>query len=144
MKRILVVHGPNLNLLGEREPEIYGGETLEELNERIRSYAAQRGVEVRTFQSNYEGGIIDCLHRERGWAEGVVINPAAFTHYSYAIRDAVAAIGRPTVEVHLSDLGEREAFRRISVIAPVCVAQMSGQGHRSYLDAIEKLLKEVD
>jgi len=143
MKRILVVHGPNLNLLGEREPEIYGSQTLEELNERIRRFCEEHGLEVKFFQSNHEGEIIDFLHRERRWAEGVVINPAALTHYSYALRDALEAIGLPAVEVHLSDVHKREAFRRTSVIAPVCLAQVSGKGPQSYLEGIERLLAEA-
>lgn len=143
MKRILVVHGPTLNLLGEREPEIYGSKTLEELNASIRRFANQHGVEVKFFQSNHEGAIIDVLQNERHWAEGVVINPGAFTHYSYAIRDAIAAVGLPTVEVHLSDIYNREEFRRISVIAPACIAQVSGKGYQSYLVAIERLLTEA-
>ncbi len=143
MKRILVIHGPNLNLLGEREPQIYGSQTLEELNAGIRRFADQHGVEVKFFQSNHEGAIIDVLQNERHWAEGVVINPAAFTHYSYAIRDAIAAVGLPTVEVHLSDIHRREEFRRVSVIAPVCLAQVSGKGYQSYLVAIERLLTEA-
>jgi len=137
-----VVHGPNLNLLGEREPEIYGSKTLEELNREIVRYAKERGVEVKCFQSNHEGAIIDVLQQERHWAEGIVINPGAFTHYSYAIRDAIASLRLPTVEVHLSDLYRREEFRRISVIAPVCIAQVSGKGHQSYAVAIERLLTE--
>jgi len=143
MKRILVVHGPNLNLLGEREPEIYGSQTLEELNGEIRRFCEERGLEVKFFQSNHEGEIIDFLHRERRWADGVVINPAALTHYSYALRDALEAIGLPAVEVHLSDIDKRETFRRTSVIAAVCIAQVSGKGSGSYLEGIERLLAEA-
>lgn len=143
MKRILVIHGPNLNLLGEREPRIYGSQTLEELNTGIRRFAEEHGVKVKFFQSNHEGAIIDVLQSERHWAEGVVINPGAFTHYSYAIRDAIAAVGLPTVEVHLSDIHRREEFRRISVLEPVCIAQVSGKGYQSYLVAIERLLTEA-
>ncbi|MGY4707073.1 type II 3-dehydroquinate dehydratase [Candidatus Bipolaricaulota sp. J31] len=141
--RILVLHGPNLNLLGEREPEIYGRMTLEELNERIRGFAASRGIEVRIFQSNHEGTLIDLIHDHRRWAHGIVINPGALTHYSYALRDAIAAVGIPTVEVHLSDIHSREPFRRVSVIKDVCVAQISGKGHRSYLEGIEILLEVI-
>lgn len=140
MKRVLVIHGPNLNLLGEREPQIYGTLTLEELNARVITFAQARGLEVKLFQSNHEGAIIDKLHQERHWAEGVVINPGAFTHYSYAIRDAIAAVGTPAVEVHLSDICRREAFRAISVIAPACVAQVCGLGSESYLEGLERLL----
>ena len=143
MKRILVVHGPNLNLLGERESEIYGSKTLDELNGEIHEFARQRGMDVKCFQSNHEGAIIDALHQERHWAEGIVINPGALTHYSYALRDAIASLRLPTVEVHLSDIYRREEFRRVSVIAPVCLAQVSGKGYQSYLVAIERLLTEA-
>ncbi len=142
--RILVLHGPNLNLLGEREPEIYGRMTLEEVNEKIREFAAERGAEVRIFQSNHEGTLIDLIHEHRHWADGIVINPGALTHYSYALRDAIAAVGIPAVEVHLSDIGSREPFRRISVIRDVCIAQISGKGYRSYLEGIERLLEVLD
>lgn len=142
--RILVLHGPNLNLLGEREPEIYGRMTLEELNLRIREFAASRGAEVRIFQSNHEGTLIDLIHEHRRWAQGIVINPGALTHYSYALRDAIAAVGLPTVEVHLSDIGSREPFRRVSVIRDVCIAQVSGKGHRSYLEGMELVLEALD
>jgi len=138
-KRLLVVHGPNLNLLGEREPAVYGSMTLGELNRRLRAFAGKRGCELRIFQANGEGALIDCLHRNRRWAQGVVFNPGAYTHYSYALRDAVAAIALPTIEVHLSDIKKREAFRRVSVIAPVCTAQISGLGWLSYAGAIERL-----
>ena len=144
LPRILVLHGPNLNLLGEREPEIYGRMTLKEVNEKIREFAAERGAEVRIFQSNHEGTLIDLIHEHRHWADGIVINPGALTHYSYALRDAIAAVGIPAVEVHLSDIGSREPFRRISVIRDVCIAQISGKGHRSYLEGIERLLEVLD
>jgi 3-dehydroquinate dehydratase-2 len=135
--KILLLHGPNLNLLGEREPEIYGTLTLPQLNRRLRDFAKDRGVTLKIFQSNYEGGLIDLLHRYRKWADGVVINPGAYTHYSYALRDGIASISKPTVEVHLSDLQKREEFRRISVIAPVCVRQISGLGWKSYIEGIQ-------
>ncbi len=139
MKRILVIHGPNLNLLGEREPEIYGSLTLEELNRKLREFAAEQNLELKIFQSNGEGAIIDFIHQERHWADGIVINPGAYTHYSYAIRDAIAAVGKPTVEVHLSDIKRREPFRRISVIADVCVAQICGLGWQSYIEGLKLL-----
>jgi len=141
--RILILHGPNLNLLGEREPEIYGRLTLEEVNGRIREFAAERGAEVRIFQSNHEGTLIDLIHGHRRWAQGIVINPGALTHYSYALRDAIAAVGLPTVEVHLSDIHSREPFRRVSVIKDVCIAQVSGKGPESYLEGIEILLEVI-
>jgi 3-dehydroquinate dehydratase-2 len=140
MKKILVVHGPNLNLLGEREPEIYGSMTLIQLNRKVREFAKREGVALRIFQSNGEGALIDFLHRHRKWADGVVINPAAYTHYSYALRDAISSIQKPTVEVHLSDIHNREDFRKISVIAPVCIRQVSGLGWASYLEGIRILI----
>lgn len=141
MKRILVIHGPNLNLLGEREPGIYGSMTLEELNQKLREFATEHGLELKLFQSNHEGAIIDTLHSERHWAEGIVMNPGAFTHYSYAIRDAISAVGKPTVEVHLSDIHQREPFRKISVIKDVCVAQICGLGWQSYIEGLKALLQ---
>ena len=140
--KILVLHGPNLNLLGQREPEIYGTMTLEELNIEIERFAVARRVEVRIYQSNHEGELIDLMHESRRWADGIVINPGALTHYSYALRDAVAAVGIPTVEVHLSDIDRREPFRRRSVIKEVCVGQIYGKGLQSYLSGIDLLVKK--
>ncbi len=140
--KILILHGPNLNLLGTREPEVYGKTTLQELNRKIREHAKKLGATIRIKQSNHEGVLIDELQRVRKWADGVVFNPGAYTHYSYALRDAVAAIGVPTVEVHLSDIQKREEFRKISVIAPVCVAQISGLGVNSYLKGLERVVKK--
>lgn len=133
---VLVVHGPNLNLLGEREPEIYGTMTLAQLNARLRKASKAK---LRFFQSNHEGDLIDFLHKNRKWAHGCVLNGGALTHYSYALRDAIAACRLPTVEVHLSDVKRREKFRRVSVTAPACVAQLSGKGILSYMEALELL-----
>jgi 3-dehydroquinate dehydratase-2 len=143
MRRIAVLNGPNLNLLGTREPEIYGTLTLADIESLIAAYAAERGLEVRCEQYNGEGQLVDALQRLVRWADGIVINPAAYTHYSIAIRDAIAAIRTPVVEVHLSDLAERakrEPFRAVSVTADVCIAQISGLGPNSYLRGVDALL----
>jgi len=137
--RVLVLHGPNLNLLGEREPDVYGSQTLDELNETIAKGAKNLGLEVSCEQYNAEGSIIDALHAARTNYAGVVLNPGAYAHYSYAIRDAIAAIGVPVIEVHLSNIAARDEFRRRSVTAGACRAVVSGLGAAGYILALRAL-----
>jgi 3-dehydroquinate dehydratase-2 len=143
MLKILIIHGPNLNLLGEREPEIYGSTTLDQLNLVLAQKANDLGVEVKFFQNNSEGKIIDFIHEHRKWAHGIIINPGALTHYSYSLRDAIASVSKPAIEVHLSDIHKREPFRRISVIKEVCFDQIVGLGIKSYFNGLEKLVKHL-
>ena len=138
---ILLLNGPNLNLLGEREPEIYGTTTLAELEQMVQARAQALGHTVRAFQSNPEGALIDQLHQSRHWADGVIFNPGAFTHYSYALRDAVAATKLRVVEVHLSDITRREPWRRVSVLEEVCAHRVLGKGVAGYVEALEWLAK---
>jgi len=133
VKKVLVLNGPNLNLLGRREPEVYGSATLADIEARLSSLALELGCEVVFAQSNHEGVLIDTLHAAMDDADAVVFNPGAYTHTSYALRDAVSSIGLPVVEVHLSNVAARESFRRESVIAPACVGQIAGLGVESYL-----------
>jgi len=136
MWKILVLHGPNLNLLGKREPEIYGNLSLNEIDQRLVMAGQEMELEVHTFQSNIEGLLIDQLHAAREWASGVIINPGGYTHTSVALRDAVKAVGLPTIEVHLSNIYAREEFRHKSLIAPVCLGKIVGFGWNSYLLAL--------
>jgi len=144
--KILVIHGPNLNLLGTREPEVYGTMTLDEINADIEKLAQELKVSVTCFQSNHEGEIVDRIHRAAPSAddphEAIVINPGAFTHYSIAIRDAILGVGVPAIEVHLSNIYAREPFRQKSVVAPVCRGQISGLGSTGYILAVEALARD--
>lgn len=141
--RILVLSGVNLNLLGTRQPEIYGRETLDEIQQRLQQHFAGRDVELRFFQSNHEGEIVEQIQQARTWADGIVLNPGAYSHYSIAIRDAIASVNLPVVEVHLSNIHARESFRHNLVVAPVCVGSIVGFGWRSYLWGVEALLAHL-
>ena len=132
MPRLLVVNGPNLNLLGQREPEIYGSVSLDDINERLNRLASGAGIECDFFQSNNEGELIDYIQREGYDADGLILNGGALTHYSYALRDAISAVEIDTVEVHISNIYAREEFRHHSVIAPICIGQISGLGTQVY------------
>ena len=137
MTRVLVLHGPNLNLLGKREPAIYGANSLEQVNKQIRETAASLGLEVEIIQSNHEGELVEAIQRAPERADAIIINPAAYTHYSIAIRDALEVVRIPAIEVHLSNIHAREPFRHESVVAPVCCGQICGFGARSYLLALQ-------
>lgn len=137
--KILIINGPNLNMLGIREPEKYGNETLVDINGKIKSYCDENDISVEFYQSNIEGEIINKIHSARGNFDGIIINAGAFTHYSYAIRDAIPIAEMPVVEVHLTNVHAREEFRHNSVIAPVCKGQICGFGSNSYLVAIRSL-----
>ncbi len=139
--KIMLIHGPNLNMLGIRQPEIYGTTTLSEIESLMEKKADEAGVLLECFQSNSEGALIDAIQSTYRRADGIILNAGAYTHYSYAIRDAIASVMVPTVEVHLSDIHSREDFRRISVIEPVCVRQICGMGVDGYIAALEELMR---
>ncbi len=139
--RVLVIHGPNLNLLGEREPDVYGTQTLAQIDARIAQLADELKLDVRIVQHNSEGAIVEELQAARTACDAVILNPGAFTHYAHAIADAIAAIGIPVIEVHLSNIFARESFRRISVVAPVCAGTIGGFGVDSYLLALRAAVR---
>lgn len=141
--KILVINGPNLNLTGLRLPEIYGTESLETIMEELADYIKECGSELFEFQSNHEGDIIDAIHAGITEVDGIILNAGAYTHYSYAIRDAIEGCGIPTVEVHMSDVMNREPFRKVSVIEDVCIAKISGQGKNSYIQAASLLMSRA-
>lgn len=143
-KHILLLHGPNLNLLGTRQPEVYGRKTLDDINEAIKRYLEPYPIDIRIQQSNHEGDLVDRLHAGRHWADGVVFNPGAYAHTSIALRDAIAAIEPPVIEIHLSNVHGREAFRHHSMLAPVCWGQIAGFGWHSYILGLDALLRRWD
>ena len=141
--KILVLNGPNLNLLGTREKSVYGSDTLENIINELRVYAQQRDVELRDFQSNSEGALVDAVHQARSWADGVIFNAGAYTHYSIALRDAIAGVGLPVIEVHISNVHAREEFRHKSVLAPVCLGVIAGFGRNSYFLGVDALIRHL-
>ena len=143
-RKILLINGPNLNMLGIRKPEIYGRTTLADIENELTLYAQKNGCKLSCFQSNHEGDIIDELHKAYDNIDGIIINPGAYTHYSYAIRDAIESVMIPTVEIHLSDIHSREEFRKISVIQPVAIKQFSGHGKDGYFMAFDYLLNHLN
>lgn len=143
-RTILLVHGPNLNLLGARDAAHYGGKTLADIEAMVADDAKKRGIDLKTFQSNHEGALIDFLQKESPTAHGVIINPGALTHGSFALHDALIDTKLPCVEVHLSDISAREEWRRVSVTAPACIAQISGKKEQGYLEALELLVSKLE
>ena len=139
--KILVIHGPNLNMLGMREPDIYGHQTLKEIDASLQAQAEQLGLHLETFQSNHEGDMVDMIQQAHDAFQGIIINPAAYTHTSIAIRDALSLLNIPVVEVHLSNIYKRESFRRTSMVSPVATALVTGFGSKGYLLALEGLAK---
>ena len=139
---ILVINGPNLNLLGIREPDVYGSETLSDIENWLNEQPESNGHIIFWFQSNHEGDLIDRIHEAMGNSDGIIINPGAFTHYSYALRDAISSVNIPTVEVHLTDIQSREDFRKLSVIMDVCIKRVAGFGKKSYLIGLQAILDQ--
>ena len=142
--KILILHGPNLNLLGTREPEVYGSMTLDDINAKLLELGKERNAEIKCLQSNHEGALIDALHEARAWARGVVFNPGGYTHTSIALRDAISAIQIPVIEVHLSNVYAREEFRHVSMISAVCKGKITGFGWRSYMLGLRALVDELE
>lgn len=140
IQKVMVIHGPNLNMLGKREPDVYGKETLEEINSKLEKLGKKLGIDVDTFQSNYEGAIVEKLHETSGKYKGLIINPAAYTHTSIAIRDALLLLDIPVIEVHLSNIYKREPFRHKSMIADIVTAQIAGFGASGYIMALEAII----
>ena len=143
MTAILILHGPNLNLLGSREPDIYGRLTLTEIDQRLVTLGGELNLDVRSFQNNHEGALIDAIHEARAWASGIIFNPGGYTHTSVALRDAITAIGLPVIEVHLSNVQAREEFRRHSLIASVCLGTIAGFGWYSYALALRAMVEKL-
>lgn len=141
--RLLLMNGPNLNLLGRREPEIYGTVTLQAIEQKAIDYAKERGIELDCFQSNHEGALIDKIQESQGVYDGIVYNPGAHTHYSYAIHDAITSVDTPVVEVHISDISKREDFRKKSVLVDACIGQIKGLGPEGYLRGIDMLVEHL-
>lgn len=143
MKKFLLIHGPNLNMLGKRDPEHYGHLSLNHIEELVAKEAKKVGFEVKTFQSNHEGALIDFLQQEASKADAIIINPGAFTHYSFALHDAILDAKIPAVEVHLSDIKKREKWRQVSVTAEACIAQISGKKEKGYIEAVQLLVQHL-